>query len=91
MFQDISEYIKNDREQRRSHLDLSTACIKIGGSSFQSRMLLAHYLKTTVPGTNRIYVYHATILAAPMYFICTGVHQKITSSIALKPKQTNYA
>lgn len=59
MFQDITEYIKKDREQRRSHLDLSTECIKIGGNSFQSRMLLAHHLKTTVPGTNRIYVCHA--------------------------------
>lgn len=59
MFKNINIYIQATRDERRKHLDLSEPCIKIGGNSFQSRMLLAHYLKTTVPEHRRIYVCHA--------------------------------
>lgn len=60
MFEDISEYIKKPREERRSHLKLDEPCIRIGGhSSTVFKGLLAHYLKTTIPTRQRILLCHA--------------------------------
>lgn len=49
MFVDIHEHMKLSRDERRSHLDLSSPCIEIGGDSTCFRSLLAHRLKTTIP------------------------------------------
>lgn len=50
MFTPILDYIELAREIRRSHLDLISPCIEIGGKgSTEYRGLLAHYLKTTIP------------------------------------------
>jgi hypothetical protein len=46
---DIKVFMLRSREERRSHLDLSSECIERGGNSFQMRGLLAHILNTTIP------------------------------------------
>ncbi len=59
MFIPIDEYIKLSKEERQTHLDLSTECIEIGGNSPRFRGLLAHYLKTTIPSGIKIQLCHA--------------------------------
>ena len=58
IFQDINEYMKLSREDRRRHLILEESCIEIGGLSQFYRGLLAHYLGTTI-GDISVYVCHA--------------------------------
>lgn len=58
IFQDINEYMKLSREERRKHLLLDESCIEIGGLSQFYRGLLAHYLGTTI-GDISVYVCHA--------------------------------
>jgi hypothetical protein len=59
MFEEITEYIKKDQNERLSHIDLSENCIEIGGyDSREYRGLLAHYLKTTIPTKKKIYLCH---------------------------------
>ena len=60
-FEDIYIYIKKPIQDRKSHLDLSTPCIRIGGRiSTEFRGLLAHTLKTTIPkGMSGVYLCHA--------------------------------
>jgi hypothetical protein len=59
MFQDISEYIKKSRDERREHLVLSEDCIIIGGyDSREYRGLLAHHLKTTIPTKLKVVLCH---------------------------------
>lgn len=45
----IEDYILKSKEERQSHLDLTSKCIEIGGNSTQFKGLLAHHLKTTIP------------------------------------------
>lgn len=51
MFEDIIEYMKQSKEDRSRHIDLTIACIQIGGASQEFRGLLSHFLKTTIPST----------------------------------------
>lgn len=55
---DITEYIKEDRETRRKHLDLSEPCCERGGNSTNHKGVLAQYLDTTIP-SGRILLCHA--------------------------------
>ena len=55
---DVSEFIKENREVRRSHLDLSNPCIERGGNSTNHKGVLAQYLDTTIP-KGRILLCHA--------------------------------
>ena len=57
----LSEFLKKDREVRRSHLDLSQPCVEIGGNSTSFRALLAYHLNTTCEGLgNQVgYLCHA--------------------------------
>lgn len=60
MFQDVNEYIKKTRDERRAHLDLNSPCIRIGGhASTVYKGLLAHFLKTTIPTRQKIFLCHA--------------------------------
>lgn len=59
MFQNIEEYIKKSRDDRRSHLRLHESCVEIGGNSKEFRGLLAHHLKTTIPRNINIHLCHA--------------------------------
>lgn len=59
MFRDLNEVILLSKIERQSHLDLKSDCIEIGGSSKEFRGLLAHFLKTTIPSTNKIFLCHA--------------------------------
>ena len=59
MFEDINEYIKKTKEERQSHLDLSSSCIEIGTNSYQCRALLAHTLRTILPKGRKILLCHA--------------------------------
>lgn len=58
LFEDINEYMKRPREERRKHLLLDECCIEIGGLSQFYRGLLAHHLGTTI-GDRSVYVCHA--------------------------------
>lgn len=59
MFEDIREYMKKTRDERRSHLNLKEDCIEIGGyDSREYRGLLAHYLKTTIPTNVKVVLCH---------------------------------
>jgi hypothetical protein len=47
---DIVEYMSQSRDERRTHLDLSSVCSEIGGnSSIEFKGLLAYSLGTTIP------------------------------------------
>lgn len=59
MFTNMLEYMKQVKEERQAHLDLSTPCIKIGGNSLQFRGLLAHYLSTFIPQKREALLCHA--------------------------------
>ena len=59
MFENIEQYMLKSAEERKSHLDLSVACIEIGGGSQQFRGLLAHYLKTTLSTSRHAILCHA--------------------------------
>ena len=58
-FVDIEEYMKKDRDERRSHLDLEEPCVEIGGDSRQFRSHLAFHLGTTLPRGMRVHLCHA--------------------------------
>ena len=58
-FTDIEEYMKKDREERRSHLKLDESCLEIGGDSRQFRSHLAFHLSTTLPKGHKILLCHA--------------------------------
>jgi len=58
-FIEIEKYIKKSRDERRSHLDLGTDCIEIGGDSREFRSHLAFYLGTTLPSGHLAYLCHA--------------------------------
>lgn len=45
----VEEWIKDTRESRTAHLDLSEACIERGGNSTVHRGVLAEYLNTNFP------------------------------------------
>ena len=55
---DVTEFIKESREVRRSHLNLDEACIERGGNSTNHKGVLAQYLDTTIP-SGRILLCHA--------------------------------
>jgi hypothetical protein len=59
----IQEYIQKNRDERRTHLDLSSPCSEIGGSgSVEYKGLLAYHLGTTIPAKGagfKIYLCHA--------------------------------
>jgi hypothetical protein len=55
---DITEFIKESRETRRSHLNLSELCLERGGNSTNHKGVLAQYLDTTIP-SGRILLCHA--------------------------------
>lgn len=56
--QNIYDYIKLSRDDRRIHLLLEEPCIERGGNSTNFKGLLAHCLGTTIP-TGRILLCHA--------------------------------
>lgn len=56
---DIYAYMERPKEERQEHLDLSQPCTEIGGYSSEARLLLAHYLKTTVPRGMKVLLCHA--------------------------------
>lgn len=58
MFTNIEEYILIPKSERQAHVDLADGCICIGGSSTEARLLLAHYLKTTLPSGMRVHCCH---------------------------------
>ena len=45
----VSDWIKQSREERTKHLDLSTECVERGGNSTNHRGVLAQYLDTDFP------------------------------------------
>ena len=55
---DITDFIKESREVRRSHLNLNEICIERGGNSTNHKGVLAQYLNTTIP-SGRILLCHA--------------------------------
>lgn len=59
MFVDINEYMLRSKEQRQNHLKLDEACIEIGGNSREARLLMAHFLKVTIPKGMKIHLCHA--------------------------------
>jgi hypothetical protein len=58
-FIDIKDYMKRERDERRSHLDLDDPCIEIGGDSRQFRSHLAFHLGTTIPKGKSVNLCHA--------------------------------
>ena len=58
-FKLIEEYIQLSKLDRQNHIDLKDPCIFIGGSSHQARLLMAHFLGTTVPKGMKIHLCHA--------------------------------
>ena len=56
----VEDYMKQTKEERQKHLDLTTDCKEIGGDSCQFKGLLAYHLNTTLPiNGNQIYLAHA--------------------------------
>ena len=55
---DVKEFIKESREVRRNHLDLTEECCERGGNSTHHKGVLAQYLDTTIP-KGRILLCHA--------------------------------
>lgn len=55
----IQDYIQLPRETRRSHLDLTAECSKIGGTSKEFKGLLAYHLGTTIPSGRQVFLCHA--------------------------------
>ncbi len=55
---DVTEFIKQSREDRRVHLQLDEACCERGGTSTQHKGVLAEFLETTIP-SGRILLCHA--------------------------------
>lgn len=55
----IEDYMRLSREERRSHLDLTTPCDTRGGESKQFRGLLAHHLGTSIPAGRFVFLCHA--------------------------------
>lgn len=55
---DVTEFIKQDREERRKHLRLDEPCCERGGNSTNHKGVLAQYLDTTIP-SGRILLCHA--------------------------------
>lgn len=60
----IEEYIKRDKTDRQSHLDLVSPCIERGGPekgglSSYCKGLMAHLLDTSIPSGHKIHVCHA--------------------------------
>ena len=55
---DITEFIKESKEVRQSHLTLDEPCCERGGISTQHKGVLAQYLDTTIP-SGRILLCHA--------------------------------
>lgn len=59
-FENIDDYMKHSRDERRFHLKLNESCIEIGGhSSTVFKGLLAYFLKTTIPTRHKIHLCHA--------------------------------
>jgi len=56
--ENILEFIKRSREERRSHLALDETCCERGGNSTNHKGVLAQYLNTTIP-SGRIILCHA--------------------------------
>jgi hypothetical protein len=54
---EIKEFITRSRDERRSHLDLSSPCCERGGNSTNHKGVLAQYLDTTIP-SGRILLCH---------------------------------
>ena len=52
----VEEWIKESRDNRTAHLDMSELCIERGGNSTVHRGVLAQYLDTNVP--NKIDLCH---------------------------------
>ena len=55
---DVTEFIKNSRDERRMHLRLDEPCCERGGNSTNHKGVLAQYLDTTIP-SGRILLCHA--------------------------------
>ena len=55
----VIEYIEESRELRRSHLELETPCLEIGGNSTHFKGVLAFALQTTIPTGYKINLCHA--------------------------------
>ena len=55
---EITEFIKENRETRQQHLDLTESCCERGGNSTNHKGVLAQYLDTTIP-SGRILLCHA--------------------------------
>ena len=55
---DITEFIKESKEVRQSHLKLSDLCLERGGNSTNHKGVLAQFLGTTIP-SGRILLCHA--------------------------------
>jgi hypothetical protein len=58
-FTPIAEYMLRSTENRKSHLNLSSDCVEIGGGSQQFRGLLAHFLNTTLSTKRDAILCHA--------------------------------
>lgn len=54
----LTEYITRDRNERRSHLNLSEPCLERGGNSTNHKGVLAQFLNTNIP-SGRILLCHA--------------------------------
>jgi hypothetical protein len=60
----IEEYIKQSKDERQSHLNLSDPCIERGGPdkgglSSYCKGLMAHILDTSIPSGHKIHICHA--------------------------------
>jgi hypothetical protein len=55
---EVIEWIKESRDTRTKHLNLSLPCIERGGNSTNHKGVLAEYLNTTIP-SGRILLCHA--------------------------------
>lgn len=59
-YTDIKEYITLSKDERQRHIDLTTSCVEIGGSSYNFKGMMAHLLKTTIPQKqDKIHLCHA--------------------------------
>lgn len=54
----VNEFIKEDRDVRRQHLNLDEPCLERGGTSTHHKGVLAQFLGTTIP-SGRILLCHA--------------------------------
>jgi hypothetical protein len=54
MFEPVQNHMERSLDERKSHINLTSKCIEIGGGSYMFQAVLAHHLKTTLPGDKKV-------------------------------------